>query len=175
MILRQQYPICPIRCGAAYVLVAASVTQASTAEIDSTSTSRLKSTADQEHTPSFSQHQHPTAPADNVLLLLAFPAEPSPTIASPTDPGEEAEEVETMGVIRKKTATRGGEGGVKYVCDVCSADITSTVGAPLLRPFARLGATKRSCITVGTHPMRQSALQRIRPVCSVLRGWSILT
>ncbi len=33
----------------------------------------------------------------------------------------------TMGVIRKKTAARGGEGGVKYVCDVCSADITSTV------------------------------------------------
>ncbi|KAI0478391.1 hypothetical protein GGR56DRAFT_630143 [Xylariaceae sp. FL0804] len=32
-----------------------------------------------------------------------------------------------MGVIRKKTATRGGEGGVKYVCDSCSADITSTV------------------------------------------------
>ncbi|CAD6499949.1 BgTH12-04054 [Blumeria graminis f. sp. triticale] len=32
-----------------------------------------------------------------------------------------------MGVIRKKTATRGAEGGVKYVCDVCSADITSTV------------------------------------------------
>ncbi|KAK2626369.1 hypothetical protein QTJ16_004631 [Diplocarpon rosae] len=32
-----------------------------------------------------------------------------------------------MGVIRKKTATRGGEGGVKYVCDICSADITSTV------------------------------------------------
>ncbi|TQS34018.1 hypothetical protein Golomagni_05618 [Golovinomyces magnicellulatus] len=32
-----------------------------------------------------------------------------------------------MGVIRKKTANRGGEGGVKYVCDVCSSDITSTV------------------------------------------------
>ncbi|KAI1326123.1 hypothetical protein F5Y16DRAFT_375829 [Xylariaceae sp. FL0255] len=32
-----------------------------------------------------------------------------------------------MGVIRKKTATRGGEGGVKYLCDVCSADVTSTV------------------------------------------------
>ncbi|KAH8656214.1 hypothetical protein BGZ60DRAFT_495411 [Tricladium varicosporioides] len=32
-----------------------------------------------------------------------------------------------MGIIRKKTATRGGEGGQKYVCDVCSADITSTV------------------------------------------------
>lgn len=32
-----------------------------------------------------------------------------------------------MGVIRKKTAARGGEGGVKYICDVCSADVTSTV------------------------------------------------
>lgn len=32
-----------------------------------------------------------------------------------------------MGVIRKKTGTRGGEGGVKIVCDVCATDITSTV------------------------------------------------
>lgn len=32
-----------------------------------------------------------------------------------------------MGLIKKKTASRGTEGGVKYVCDVCSADITSTV------------------------------------------------
>jgi transcriptional adapter 2-alpha len=32
-----------------------------------------------------------------------------------------------MGVIKKKTAIRGSEGGVKYVCDVCSADITATV------------------------------------------------
>lgn len=37
-----------------------------------------------------------------------------------------------MGVIRKKTITRGGEGGVKYVCDVCSSDITSTVSPILL-------------------------------------------
>jgi hypothetical protein len=36
-----------------------------------------------------------------------------------------------MGVIRKKIAARGGEGGVKYVCDVCSADITSTVSASI--------------------------------------------
>ncbi|KAL8382057.1 hypothetical protein RB595_006034 [Gaeumannomyces hyphopodioides] len=32
-----------------------------------------------------------------------------------------------MGVIRKKTAARGAEGGVKYHCDKCSVDITSTV------------------------------------------------
>ncbi|KIW06093.1 uncharacterized protein PV09_03263 [Verruconis gallopava] len=32
-----------------------------------------------------------------------------------------------MGLIKKKTAIRGSEGGVKYVCDVCSVDITATV------------------------------------------------
>ncbi|KAF2125026.1 transcriptional adaptor 2 [Dothidotthia symphoricarpi CBS 119687] len=32
-----------------------------------------------------------------------------------------------MGVIKKKTGTRGTEGGIKYICDVCSSDITSTV------------------------------------------------
>jgi hypothetical protein len=44
-----------------------------------------------------------------------------------------------MGVIRKKIAARGGEGGVKYVCDVCSADITSTVSAHFI-PIAALPA-----------------------------------
>ena len=43
-----------------------------------------------------------------------------------------------MGVIRKKTISRGTEGGLKYICDVCSADITSTVSphdlAIALRP-----------------------------------------
>lgn len=28
-----------------------------------------------------------------------------------------------MGVICKKIVVRGGEGGVKYVCDVCFVDI----------------------------------------------------
>lgn len=32
-----------------------------------------------------------------------------------------------MGVIRKKTISRGTEGGLKYICDICSADITATV------------------------------------------------
>ncbi|PWI71413.1 hypothetical protein PCL_11507 [Purpureocillium lilacinum] len=45
---------------------------------------------------------------------------PAPTSPTPRRRRE-------MGVIRKKTVTRGGEGGVKYVCDVCSSDITSTV------------------------------------------------
>lgn len=40
-----------------------------------------------------------------------------------------------MGVIKKKTGTRGTEGGIKYVCDVCSSDITSTVGGPPPNPM----------------------------------------
>ena len=39
-----------------------------------------------------------------------------------------------MGVIKKKTVTRGTEGGVKYICDVCSADITNTVSALVASP-----------------------------------------
>jgi transcriptional adapter 2-alpha len=39
-----------------------------------------------------------------------------------------------MGVIKKKTGTRGTEGGIKYVCDVCSSDITSTVGSTAAPP-----------------------------------------
>lgn len=34
---------------------------------------------------------------------------------------------DSMGVIRKKTAGRGTDGGTKYHCDVCSVDVTSTV------------------------------------------------
>ncbi|KAF2275606.1 transcriptional adapter 2 [Westerdykella ornata] len=32
-----------------------------------------------------------------------------------------------MGLIKKKTTSRGTEGGVKYICDVCSSDVTATV------------------------------------------------
>ena len=37
-----------------------------------------------------------------------------------------------MGCIKKKSGTRGTEGGLKYICDVCSADITSTVSCGIL-------------------------------------------
>lgn len=53
-----------------------------------------------------------------------------------------------MGVIRKKTAARGGEGGVKYVCDVCSADITSTVSTS--RTPQNAAASVGRCAVVGS-------------------------
>lgn len=65
-----------------------------------------------------------------------------------------------MGVIRKKTATRGGEGGVKYVCDVCSADITSTVSKDKL-PFP-LPSKHHTHSSPGPDKMRPQLMQRLR-------------
>lgn len=38
-----------------------------------------------------------------------------------------------MGLIKKKTAVRTTEGGIKYICDICSSDITATVSFPMLQ------------------------------------------
>ncbi|OIW28309.1 transcriptional adaptor 2 [Coniochaeta ligniaria NRRL 30616] len=68
-----------------------------------------------------------------------------------------------MGVIRKKIAARGGEGGVKYVCDVCSADITSTVRIRCASPACNEYDLCVQCFSSGassnshqpaTHPFR---------------------
>lgn len=55
-----------------------------------------------------------------------------------------------MGIIRKKTATRAGEGGVKYVCDICSADITSTVSR---RSACHSNKTANSHLLLGPNPL----------------------
>lgn len=45
-----------------------------------------------------------------------------------------------MGLIKKKTAVRTTEGGIKYICDICSSDITATVSlvAPSVRTLPYL-------------------------------------
>lgn len=63
-----------------------------------------------------------------------------------------------MGVIRKKTATRGGEGGVKYVCDICSADITSTVSCFYADTH---DSSVSNSLIPGSDPVRSQRLQRI--------------
>jgi hypothetical protein len=66
-----------------------------------------------------------------------------------------------MGVIKKKTGTRGTEGGIKYVCDVCSSDITSTV-SPAIGPAASPCSPTSS---VGPHSLRKRRrLPRVRPL-----------
>ncbi|RDW58150.1 hypothetical protein BP6252_13561 [Coleophoma cylindrospora] len=84
-------------------------------------------------TPAFASHPHRESRQPGCRSSIEpEPPQPSlpvlPLTAEPfINPGAATEPPTTMGVIRKKTAARGAEGGVKYVCDVCSADITSTV------------------------------------------------
>lgn len=56
-----------------------------------------------------------------------------------TDQGrvEDEREPRPMGVIRKKTASRGTEAGTKYHCDICSVDVTSTVSLPFYFRFLK--------------------------------------
>ncbi|OKL57062.1 hypothetical protein UA08_07613 [Talaromyces atroroseus] len=56
------------------------------------------------------------------------------TLETDSDKAEDETKDHSMGVIRKKTATRGTEGGTKYHCDVCSVDITSTVRVSCAHP-----------------------------------------
>lgn len=50
--------------------------------------------------------------------------------ATASDSAEDENGQGSMGVIRKKTASRGTEAGTKFHCDVCSVDVTSTVCSP---------------------------------------------
>ena len=72
-----------------------------------------------------------------------------------------------MGVYRKKTATRGGEGGVKYTCDVCCGDVTSTVSS--CTSFAPTNVFKSLISASGPHQMRPQCLHRIRSLRVMLR------
>ena len=63
-----------------------------------------------------------------------------------------------MGVIKKKTGARGTEGGTKYVCDVCSSDITSTV-----RLCLALSVLIARVLTLpaGPHSLRRGSMPRV--------------
>lgn len=71
-----------------------------------------------------------------------------------------------MGVIRKKTANRGGEGGVKYVCDVCSVDITSTVSSRSPTPGANPALRQRLLLRLLTILPIQVRIRCADPACT---------
>ena len=52
---------------------------------------------------------------------------------------EDEKRQRSMGVIRKKTASRGTEAGTKYHCDICSVDVTSTVGGSVIQQICDKG------------------------------------
>ncbi|KAL8698867.1 MAG: hypothetical protein Q9201_006337 [Fulgogasparrea decipioides] len=56
------------------------------------------------------------------------PARQHSPVAAPSAAAEERDrEGSEMGVIKRKNIVKGSEGGLKYICDVCSVDITNTV------------------------------------------------
>ncbi|KIV89532.1 hypothetical protein PV10_06925 [Exophiala mesophila] len=66
-------------------------------------------------------------PADLTTCDATISDENAIHIPTQSDLEENATVERSMGVIRKNAASRGGDGGTKYHCDVCSIDITSTV------------------------------------------------
>lgn len=83
-----------------------------------------------------------------------------------------------MGVIRKKTASRGTEAGTKYHCDICSVDVTSTVRRHthiffmLAHIYAIwIGDANVIVVSIGSYFVCTCGLSRIRSLCSLLRSW----
>lgn len=75
---------------------------------------------------------------------------------------------DSMGVIRKKHAVRGTDGGTKYHCDVCSVDVTSTVGGLLISaPATCLDSTNLNVI------IRSGYLARIVPVMNTIFAFHV--
>ncbi|KAL6246562.1 Transcriptional adapter ada2 [Rhinocladiella similis] len=68
-----------------------------------------------------------------------------------SDIEEDARIERSMGVIRKNAALRGGDGGTKYHCDVCSIDITSTVRISCANPACREYDLCVPCFARGEH------------------------
>ena len=80
--------------------------------------------------PPRSHLQAPTSSdplADATYDDATIPPEYAQYLSSDSESEEDARIERSMGVIRKNAASRGGDGGTKYHCDVCSIDITSTV------------------------------------------------
>ncbi|KAL8694315.1 MAG: hypothetical protein Q9218_001020 [Villophora microphyllina] len=66
------------------------------------------------------------------MMTLGTKRKRSPVVVPPTTKdgdrtSREGSDTTDMGVIKRKNIVKGNEGGLKYICDVCSADITSTV------------------------------------------------
>ncbi|KAI4203842.1 MAG: hypothetical protein LQ346_001719 [Caloplaca aetnensis] len=71
----------------------------------------------------------------------------SPSAGSSLSDRGSSEELpsDDMGVIKRKNIVKGNEGGLKYICDVCSADITSTTLSFAYRGEVRIRCAQASC------------------------------
>ncbi|KAH0837049.1 hypothetical protein AYO21_04515 [Fonsecaea monophora] len=90
-------------------------------------------------------------PADSACEDATIPTEYAQYLSSDSDLEEDARIERSMGVIRKNAASRGGDGGTKYHCDVCSIDITSTVRISCANPACREYDLCVPCFARGEH------------------------
>ncbi|KAK5556722.1 Transcriptional adapter ada2 [Exophiala xenobiotica] len=75
--------------------------------------------------------------ADSAACDATIPDDYARYLSPDSDIEKDARIERSMGVIRKNAASRGGDGGTKYHCDVCSIDITSTVRISCANPACR--------------------------------------
>ncbi|KAL2416847.1 Transcriptional adapter 2 [Exophiala dermatitidis] len=90
-------------------------------------------------------------PADSEADNAAVPHDYAQHLSSNSEIAEHDHSEKTMGVIRKNAASRGGDGGTKYHCDVCSIDITSTVRISCANPACRDYDLCVPCFARGEH------------------------
>lgn len=79
------------------------------------------------------------------------PADYAQYFSSDSEQEEDERIARSMGVIRKNAASRGGDGGTKYHCDVCTIDITSTVRISCANPACRDYDLCVPCFARGEH------------------------
>ena len=79
--------------------------------------------SDRASPPATPRHSASAGDSDTPNSLHDYEKYPS----TDSEAEEDARIERSMGVIRKNAASRGGDSGTKYHCDVCSNDITSTV------------------------------------------------
>ena len=91
--------------------------------------------------------RHPASSAHTKRPKSVHDHEDYPSTDSEAE--EDARIERSMGVIRKNAASRGGDSGTKYHCDVCSSDITSTVRISCANPACREYDLCVSCFAKG--------------------------
>lgn len=90
-------------------------------------------------------------PADPACEDATIPPDYAQYLSPDSEAEEDARIERSMGVIRKNAASRGGDGGTKYHCDVCSIDITSTVRISCANPACREYDLCVPCFARGEH------------------------
>ncbi|KIW66938.1 hypothetical protein PV04_06220 [Phialophora macrospora] len=107
--------------------------------------------SESDRSPSPPARRHRAPPVDSSCDNATIPPGYAQYLSTDSESEEDARIEPSMGVIRKNAASRGGDGGTKYHCDVCSIDITSTVRIACANPACREYDLCVPCFARGEH------------------------